>query len=371
MNSKAYNFIFAAGGTGGHLYPAVAVAEQLKLLMPNSNILFIGTKNKIEAKVIPLLGFNFKTIWISGLRRKLTIKNLLFPIKLIVGSIQSFIINFQFKPNVAIGAGAYVSGPVIMMSKLLGSKVVLLEQNSFPGVTNRMLEKKADQIHISFEDSKKYFKDQTKLILSGNPIRTTLQLKDKIESLNKLNLSENKKTLLVLGGSLGASTINFAIKENLPLLTKADIQIIWQTGELYFDQYKSLANEKIKIFPFISEIENAYSACDLIVARAGATTIAEIAYLGLPVLFIPSKNVAANHQYKNAKSLADENAALLIEDSKLNLKLGTLILKSIQDENLLRNLSKNILKFSKPDAAKIIAEEVIKLAGAEINIVRN
>ncbi|MFZ1289648.1 MAG: undecaprenyldiphospho-muramoylpentapeptide beta-N-acetylglucosaminyltransferase [Melioribacteraceae bacterium] len=362
MSGKNFNFIFAAGGTGGHLYPAVAVAEQLKLLLPNSNILFVGTKNKIESKVIPQLGYKFKTIWISGFRRKLTFKNLLFPIKLIFGSIQSLIINFNFKPKVAIGAGAYVSGPVIITAKLFGAKVVLLEQNSFPGVTNRMLEKKADQIHLSFEDSKKYFDDQTKLKLTGNPIRTTLKLKDKIQSLKQFGLNENKKTLLVLGGSLGASSINFAIKENLVFLTKANIQIIWQTGELYFNHYKSLEDENVKIFPFITEMEKAYSACDLIVARAGATTIAEIAYLGLPVLFIPSKNVAANHQFKNAKSLSDKNAALLIEDSELNLKLGSLVLNSIADNNLLNKLSSNIKNYSKPDAAKIIAEEVIKLA---------
>ncbi|MBK7105826.1 MAG: undecaprenyldiphospho-muramoylpentapeptide beta-N-acetylglucosaminyltransferase [Ignavibacteriae bacterium] len=362
MSSKNYNFIFAAGGTGGHLYPAVAVAEQLKLLMPNSNILFVGTKNKIEAKVIPQLGYKFKTIWISGFRRNLTIKNLLFPIKLVIGSVQSFIINFNYKPKVAIGAGAYVSGPIIIMAKLFGAKVILLEQNSFPGVTNRMLEKRADQIHLSFEDSKKYFKYQEKLKLSGNPIRTTLKLFGKKKSLQHFKLSENKKTLLVLGGSLGAASINFAIKENLNFLSNNNVQIIWQTGELYYDDYKSLTNENVKIFPFITEMEKAYSACDLIVARAGATTIAEIAYLGLPVLFIPSKNVAANHQYKNAKSLSDNYAALLIEDSELNLKLGSLILKSITDEILLNKLSKNIKSFSKPNAAKVIAEEVIKLA---------
>lgn len=362
MSSKNYNFIFAAGGTGGHLYPAVAVAEQLKLLMPNSNILFVGTKNKIEAKVIPQLGYKFKTIWISGFRRNLTIKNLLFPIKLVIGSVQSFIINFKYKPKVAVGAGAYVSGPIIIMAKLFGAKVILLEQNSFPGVTNRMLEKRADQIHLSFEDSKKYFKYQEKLKLSGNPIRTTLKLFGKKESLQHFKLSENKKTLLVLGGSLGAASINFATKENLNFLSNNNVQIIWQTGELYYDDYKSLTNENVKIFPFITEMEKAYSACDLIVARAGATTIAEIAYLGLPVLFIPSKNVTANHQYKNAKSLSDNYAALLIEDSELNLKLGSLILKSITDEILLNKLSENIKSFSKPNAAKVIAEEVIKLA---------
>lgn len=371
MMVKQLNFIFAAGGTGGHLYPAVAVAEQIKLLQPQSNILFVGTKDKIEARVIPQLNYKFKSIWISGFSRKLTLKNILFPIKLIVGSIQSFFINLKFKPTVAIGAGAYVSGPVITTAKLFGAKVVLLEQNSFPGVTNRMLEKKADQIHLSFEDSKKYFNNKSKLFVTGNPIRTTMKLADKMESLKYFNLDETKKTLLVLGGSLGASSMNFAVEENLDLLKRSNIQVIWQTGDKYFNQYKKLQCEYVKIFPFISEMDKAYSACDLLVARAGATTIAEAAFLGLPVLFVPSKNVAANHQFLNAQSLAENKAALLIEDSELNLRLGSLIIKSIADEKMLNDLSENIKKFSKPDAAKTIAAEIIKMADTNFKSTRN
>ncbi|MCB9247168.1 MAG: undecaprenyldiphospho-muramoylpentapeptide beta-N-acetylglucosaminyltransferase [Ignavibacteriales bacterium] len=357
-----YNFIFAAGGTGGHLYPAVAVAEQIKILKPESNILFVGTKKKIEARVIPKLGYKFKTIWISGFSRKLTFKNLLFPIKLVVGTIQSFFINMSFKPRVAIGAGAYVSGPVISMAKLFGAKITLLEQNSFPGITNRMLEKRADQIHLSFEDSKKYFKDQSKLKLTGNPIRTTLRTQDRIASLKHYNLSENKKTLLVLGGSLGAASINNAVKANLELFAQSDIQIIWQTGELYFDKYKEFESESTKVLSFIAEMEMAYSACNLVLARAGATTIAEVAYLGLPVLFVPSKNVAANHQFKNAKSLFDNDAALLLEDDSLENKLGESVISSITNDELLQRLRKNIKRYSKPNAAKDIAIDVINLA---------
>ncbi len=366
MSKNIYNFIFAGGGTGGHLYPAVAVAEQIKIIKPEANILFVGTKNKIESRVIPQLGYKFKSIWISGFSRKLTLKNILFPIKLIVGMVQSFFINLIFKPTVAVGAGAYVSGPVIWMAKLFGSKVVLLEQNSFPGVTNRMLEKKADRIHISFEDSRKYFKNSSKLKLSGNPIRTLMQLKEKSESINSFKLDAKRKTLLVLGGSLGASSINNAIKQNLESLLNSNIQIIWQTGELYYNQYKHLENNYIKVFSFISEMDIAYSACDLVLARAGATTIAEVAYLGLPVLFVPSTNVAANHQYKNAKSLVDNNAALLINDSDIKGLLKDTLLKSIQDETLLLKLKTNIKKYSTPDAAKNIASEIIDMAESKI-----
>lgn len=359
--SKKKRYIFAGGGTGGHLYPAVAVAEQILRIEPYSEVLFVGTKNKIEARVIPKLGYKFKEIWISGFSRKFTIRNILFPLKLLVSIVQSFIINMNFKPNVAIGAGAYVSGPILWSANLLGSKIVLLEQNSFPGVTNRMLERKADKIFISFEDSKKYFKEKNKLKLSGNPIRTTLKLSDKKLALKEFNLSYNRKTLLLLGGSLGAGSINIAVKEIVKNLIDNKIQIIWQVGELYYEKYKSYENEFVKVMPFINDMAKAYSSSDLIVARAGATTIAEVAYLGLPVIFVPSTNVAANHQYKNAKSLVDANAGILVEDNELNSKLYEEIIKTIFDEKLLLKLKQNIVKFAKPDAAETIAADVISL----------
>ncbi len=367
MKNDSYKYIFAAGGTGGHLYPAIAVADQMKQIKPESEILFIGTKNKIEARVIPQLGYDFKTIWISGFSRKLTVKNLLFPLKLIVSIVQSFFIVISFKPSVAVGAGAYVSGPIVWLSSFIGAKVILLEQNSYPGVTNRMLESKADKVFISFEDSKKYFKHPDKLILSGNPIRTTLKLIEKEEALKEFALNLSKKTLLVLGGSLGARSINEAVKENLQVLSENNIQIIWQTGELYFEEYKNLETENVKVMAFINDMSAAYSACDMVVARAGATTIAEVAYLGLPVIFIPSRNVAANHQYKNAMSLVENNAGLLIEDGELVYKIKDVVLKTINDETLLGKLKANIKKYSKPDAAIKIAESIINLTETSKN----
>jgi UDP-N-acetylglucosamine--N-acetylmuramyl-(pentapeptide) pyrophosphoryl-undecaprenol N-acetylglucosamine transferase len=362
MSNSNLKFIFAGGGTGGHLYPAIAVAEELKLLSPNSKIIFVGTTNKIESRVVPQMGYSFKSIWISGITRKLTFKNLLFPIKLIVSIIQSFLINIDFKADVAVGAGAYVSGPIIWIASLFGSKVVLLEQNSFPGVTNRMLENRADSIHLSFEDSKKYFKNKSKLKLTGNPVRTNLKLSNKANALKKFGLDIDKKTLLIIGGSLGARSINNALAGNINTLVENNIQIIWQTGELYFEEFKNLENKFVKILPFISEVQNAYSACDLLVARAGATTIAEVAYLGLPVIFVPSVNVAANHQYKNAKSLVDKNAGLLIEDSNIQSNLSQLIIDTINNNDLLNTLKKNIKEFSKPLAANEIAKDILELA---------
>lgn len=361
MNNNGYNIILAGGGTGGHLYPAIAVAEEIMNLSPNTNILFIGTKDKIEARVIPELGYKIKKIWISGFTRKLNFKNLLFPLKVLISLLQSFIISIRFKPNVVIGAGAYVSGPIVWVSSLLGAKVVLLEQNSFPGVTNRLLQKQADRIHISFKDSEKYFNNKDKIRLTGNPVRTTLQKQDKSEAIRAFSLDKDKKVLLVIGGSLGAKTLNQAIAHKIELLTKKDIQIIWQTGEHYFNEYSSLMNDKVKIYQFITNMSEAYSCCDLLLARAGATTIAEVAYLGIPTIFVPSVNVAANHQYKNAKSLVEDDAGIMIEDKDLMNELDQIVFETITNSDLLNKLSRNIKKYSKPNAANDIALDVLKL----------
>ncbi len=363
-NKTPYRFIFAGGGTGGHLYPALAVAQQIRLMKPESEILFVGAKNKIESRVVPEYGFNFKSIWISGFSRKLNLSNLLFPLKVLVSAIQSLGISIGYKPRVAVGSGAYVSGPVIWAASVLGSKIILLEQNSYPGVTNRMLEKKANEIHITFEESKKYFRNESKLILTGNPIRINLKLGDKTEAKKNFGFNASKKTLLIIGGSGGAGSINNAVSKNVNELTAAGIQILWQTGQFYYEKYKNHASNTVKVFPFISDMSAAYSAADLVLARSGATTIAEVSYLGLPVIFVPSSNVAANHQYMNAKALKEANAAELIEDNNLEDEFLSVVTELINNEVRQEKLKKNISAFAKPKAAQSIAESAIKLAGA-------
>lgn len=360
--SPIYRFVFAGGGTGGHLYPAIAVAEKIKELKPESEILFIGTKNKIESKVVPASGFNFVSIWISGFSRQLNLSNILFPLKVFVSYFQSLVALIKFKPRVAIGTGAYVAGPVISAASTLGTKIILLEQNSYPGVTNRLLEKKANQIHISYEDSKKYFRQSEKLVVTGNPIRPKLKLIDRVEAVKQLNLDASKKVLLIIGGSGGAGSINKAIANNIQSFVANDIQIIWQTGKNYYEDYLNYNSNSIKAMPYIDDMSSAYSCADLIIARAGATTIAELSYLGLPVILIPSPNVAANHQFKNAESLVKENAAELIEDAKLNSELFEKVNSIINDPIKLDVMKNNIIKFSKPDAAKVVAENAINLA---------
>ena len=360
--NKKYRFLFAGGGTGGHLFPAIAVAEKIRSLLPESEILFVGTKSKIEGRVVPKLGFRFSPIWIKGFSRKLSFENFLFPLKLLVSVIQSIIINIKFKPDVAIGTGGYVAGPAIYGSSLIGAKIILIEQNSFPGITTKLLSKYADEIHVSFQDSLKYFTGIKKIIVTGNPVRENLKESSKEAALKEFKLSINKKTLLILGGSLGAGSINEAVAASANTLEENNIQIIWQTGNYYFDKYKNLSSVNILVIPFIDNMNLAYSACDLMVARAGATTIAELLSLGIPSILVPSPNVAENHQFFNAKSLSDKNAAILMEDNMINKKLSEEVLSTINNLSKLNVLSQNALLLSKPNATAEIAQHAIKLA---------
>jgi UDP-N-acetylglucosamine--N-acetylmuramyl-(pentapeptide) pyrophosphoryl-undecaprenol N-acetylglucosamine transferase len=357
-----YRFLFAGGGTGGHVFPAIAVAENIRLLIPTSDILFIGTKHKIEAESVPKAGFRFKTIWIKGFARNFSPENLLFPLKLIVSAFQSLLINMKFKPKVVVGSGGYVSGPVIWSASVMGAKIILLEQNSYPGITTRLLEKKAEEIHICFEDTKKYLREKEKIFVTGNPVRVNLNLMNKEEALKNFGLSLKFKTLLVLGGSLGAASINNAILNCLGRIKQENIQMIWQTGKLYYDQYKDRKTNLVWIGPFIDNMSAAFSACDLCISRAGATTIAEITNLGIPAIFIPSPNVAANHQYFNAKSLAENRAAVLLEDKEADENLLDTITNLIFNDEELTKLKSNIRKYSKPNAAVDIAKRAIYLA---------
>ena len=312
--------------------------------------------------MIPQLGYGFKSIWIKGFSRKFNLSNILFPIKLVVSILQSIFISFKFKPRVAIGSGGYVAGPAIWGASVMGAKIILMESNSYPGVTTRLLEKYADEVHITFEDSKKYLRHPEKIKLTGNPVRSELGKTNKSDALKYFGLDENKFTILILGGSLGAQSINDAVANCLEDLEKNNFQIIWQTGKNYYDNYKKFNFTSVKILDFIDDMNKAYSACDLLVARAGATTIAELSVLGIPSILIPSPHVAENHQYYNAKSLADNGAAVLIKDSELKDSLKNEILNLAKDKNLLKSLSENAKKIARPNAANEIAKSAINYA---------
>ncbi|MBW7842389.1 MAG: undecaprenyldiphospho-muramoylpentapeptide beta-N-acetylglucosaminyltransferase [Ignavibacteriaceae bacterium] len=357
-----YRFLFAGGGTGGHLYPAIAVANEIKKIKPESEIIFVGTKSRIEGKVVPKLGYGFKSIWIKGFARKFNFENFLFPLKLFVSLIQSVVISFRFKPKVAIGSGGYVAGPAIWGASVLGAKIILMESNSYPGITTRLLERYADELHVAFEDSKKYLRKPEKVKVTGNPVRTELGSTKKEEAKKYFGLDEEKKTILVLGGSLGAASINEAIADCIEELEKKSLQIIWQTGKNYYHNYKNINFSSVKILDFIEDMDKAYSACDVLVARAGATTIAELTVLGIASILIPSPHVAENHQYYNAKSLADNDAAVLIQDSDVKKVLQNKIIEIAGDEEKLKSLSENAKKLSKPEAANTIAKSAINYA---------
>lgn len=354
-----YRFLFAGGGTGGHLFPAIAVAERIRKMLPEAEIMFIGTRSRIEGRIVPKLGFKFSSIWIKGFSRKLNFENLLFPLKLSISLLQSLLINMRFKPKVAIGSGGYVSGPAIWGSSVMGAKIILLEQNSYPGITTKLLERYASEIHLSFEDSKKYFKYKNKLNITGNPVRESLVKINKIDALKHLGLNPSNKTLFILGGSLGAASINKAVENFIKYNYSGEINIIWQTGKNYFELFNHFGSKNIIIKDFIDDINLAYSACDLLVSRAGATTIAEIIALGIPAILVPSPNVAENHQFYNAKSLSDRNAAVLLEDSNLLDAFTENILKILKNNKYLDEISRNARSLYRVNAAEVIANNAI------------
>lgn len=366
MQKNRFKFLFAGGGTGGHVFPAIAVAEKIRSILPESDILFIGTKTRIEGRVIPKLGFKFKSIWIKGFSRRITFDNILFPLKLLVSLAQSIVINLKFRPSVAIGTGGYVAGPAIWSSSLVGAKIILIEQNSLPGVTTKLLQNYADEIHLSYEDSKKYFRNKQKLFVTGNPVRENLIKIAKSDAIERFGLNKNKRTLLILGGSLGASSINSAVAANVKKLNDLDVQIIWQTGKAYYDQYKNMSSEMVWISAFIENMNYAYSACDIVLARAGATSIAEILFLGIPSILIPSPNVAENHQYFNAKSLADKGAGVLLEDNKLSERFFDVVLSNLFNELKLKEMSRVAKQLSKPEATSVIARRAISFVKREL-----
>lgn len=355
---KKYRVIVAAGGTGGHIFPAVAVAEELKALIPALDLLFIGTKKRIEAEILPKLGYKFFGTSIKGMPRKIGFNAVAFLISLIISFFQALKEVIKFKPNAAIGTGSYISVPPLLASRLWGASIFLSESNSLPGAATKFLAPLAAEIYLSFEQSKKYFKDKSKLIVTGTPVRKILFRKSREEAAQYFNLSSELKTIVILGGTLGARRINEKIKKIYKTLSE-QFQIIWQTGRRDFDLYKNLSrNEKVVILPFIERMDYAYSICDLLISRAGASTISEIIAQGVPAVLIPSPNVTENHQYYNAMELVEKNAAEIHLDNQTEEELLNQILNLLSDDKRLETLSKNAKSFYNADAAKIIAERI-------------
>lgn len=359
---KKPRFIISGGGTGGHIYPAVAIANELKSRFPEAEFLFVGAKDKMEMQKVPQAGYAIKGLWISGIQRKLTLDNAMFPFKLLSSMWNSFRIIKSFKPDVVIGTGGFASGAVLKVASMLHIPTVIQEQNSYPGITNKLLAKKANKICVAYENLERFF-PKDKMILTGNPVRQDLiNEASKSEAIAYFKLDANKKTLLVLGGSLGARRINQLIEKELDFLLSQNIQIIWQCGKLYLNDY-SKYNEKdnVQVVAFIDRMDLVYAAADVVISRSGASSVSELCIVGKPTIFIPSPNVAEDHQTKNAKAISDKKGAILIRESELETQFETVFSDLISNESKQSELSQNIKKLALPNATKQIADEIMKL----------
>lgn len=354
--------LFAAGGTGGHVYPAIAIADAVKAASPEAEIRFVGTKNKMEWHAVPKAGYAISNIWISGLHRRFTLKNVLFPLKLIVSIFQSIKILNAFKPQVVVACGGYVAGPVGWTAAKLDITLILQEQNSFPGITNRMLAKYAAKIFTAFDEAEKYFPGKA-VVNAGNPTRSSLASADKNDSLQAYGFDKTKPVLLVLGGSLGAKSINEAIKANLSGL--ASIQIIWQCGRQYYDRLsKEIGTEyaaNVRLLAYIEDMAQAYAAADLVVSRAGAGSCSELMLTGKASILIPSPNVAGDHQTKNAAAMEDAGAAVLLEDAHALSKLARTIHTLLHNPSRLKLMGITAQALARPGAATEIAAEILEI----------
>lgn len=364
INQQNQRYIIAGGGTGGHIFPAIAIADSLKQHQPNCEILFVGASGRMEMEKVPQAGYKIIGLNVVGLQRSLTPKNLLFPFKVCKSLLQARKVIKDFKPDACIGVGGYASGPVLFIAALLGIKIFIQEQNSYPGITNKILSKFARKIFVAYDNLNAFF-NTNKIILTGNPVRKdiTAALPTKNEALTFFHLKENKKTILIIGGSLGARTINESIEKNIDLFTENNIQLLWQTGKIYYDGIIERTKDKnlseVKIHQFIKEMNMAYAAADIIISRAGALSISELCIVGKPTILIPSPNVSEDHQTKNAMALVNKNAAILIKDIEAKEKLGDEVLALLRDENKLSNLSNNIKTLAKTNAANDIVTEII------------
>lgn len=358
--------IISGGGTGGHIYPAIAIAQKLKEKRPDAEILFVGAKGRMEMEKVPKAGFEIEALWISGLQRKLTWKNVLFPLKLVHSLWRSRQIIKRFKPDAAIGVGGYASGPLLRAASGMRIPTLIQEQNSYPGITNRWLAGKVDRICVAYDQMEKYFPSE-KIVQTGNPVRKDiLELKDKYkEALTHFRLSADKKTMLVFGGSLGARTLNEAMRSGAELIEKnKDVQIIWQMGKFYKEEFESCRTaqlEQVVVLPFIERMDLAYAAADVVICRAGALAISELSLAAKASILVPSPYVAEDHQTKNAFALSEKGAALLIKDSEASEVLLAKAMKLIHDEERCKKLEKHIKALGKPDAAEEIADELLSL----------
>ena len=360
--------IISGGGTGGHIFPAVSIADAIRALRPDAKILFVGALGRMEMQRVPAAGYEIKGLPICGFDRRNLLRNIKVLYKIIKSQRMAKQIIRDFKPMVAVGVGGYASGPTLNQAAAMGIPCLIQEQNSYAGVTNKLLARKAKRICVAYDDMERFFPAE-KIIKTGNPVRQTL-LDNKItkeEARKTMGLDPSRKTILLVGGSLGARTVNESVMAHLDTIRNSDIQFIWQTGKYYSDEIaRRLSQEEacpnLTVTDFISDMAVAYSAADLVVSRAGASSISEFCLIGKPVILVPSPNVAEDHQTKNAMALVNRQAAICIKDAEATDKLIETAITTVNNPDTLASLSENILKLALPNSADIIAKEVIKLA---------
>ena len=339
----------------------------MKELFPDTEFLFVGALGKMEMEKVPDAGYQIEGLWISGLQRKLTLKNIMFPFKLLSSMMKTRKIIRKYKPDVVIGVGGYASGPTLKTAAKFGIPTLLQEQNSYAGLTNKLLARQATSICVAYENMDVFFPKE-KIILTGNPVRSDIIdiEKKRPQALKFFGLSQEKKTLFCFGGSLGARTLNESMIKNLQELIAADVQVIWQIGSFYYKEFeerlKGIDMKNVRYFEFLKEMDLAYAAADVVISRAGALSISEICITGKPAIFVPSPNVAEDHQTKNAMALVNEKAALLVKDKDALTNLVPEALKLIYNENIKKTLSDNIKRFARPYAAESIVKEIVRIA---------
>lgn len=360
--------IVSGGGTGGHIFPAVSIANAIKELYPDTEILFIGAEGRMEMQRVPAAGYKIIGLPVAGFDRKHLLKNISVLIKLFRSQLMARKIIKDFKPHAAVGVGGYASGPTLKMAGMMGIPTLIQEQNSYAGVTNKLLAQKAEKICVAYEGMERFF-DKDKIILTGNPVRQGLLSKNisRKEAIRSFGLDPEKKTILIVGGSLGARTINNCMMQGFNKIKESGVQFIWQTGKIYINEAKQAVKDygelpMLHVTDFISDMAAAYSAADVVISRAGAGSISEFCLLGKPVILVPSPNVAEDHQTKNALALVNKNAALYIKDSEATQKLLDTAIEAVHKPDLLKELSNNITQLAIKDSATIIAKEVCKLA---------
>ncbi|MBX2926363.1 MAG: undecaprenyldiphospho-muramoylpentapeptide beta-N-acetylglucosaminyltransferase [Saprospiraceae bacterium] len=365
--SKAPRILISGGGTGGHVFPAIAIADALRKRVPDADIRFVGALGKIEMEKVPKAGYPIEGLWISGFQRKLTLGNLLFPVKLLSSMWKARRIVRGFRPDVAVGVGGYASGPVLEVACRMGIPTLIQEQNSYAGVTNRLLAAKVNRVCVAYEGMERFFPAK-KMVLTGNPVRAGLTERGagRAEAAAHFGLEADRPVLFVFGGSLGALSINQAMAANAEKIAgRPELQVLWQIGSLYVEQFAASETAQlpnVRVLPFVDRMDLAYTLADVVAGRAGALTISELCLVGKPAILIPSPNVAEDHQTKNAQALADKDAAILLPNAAAGARIMDIVFELLDNEERRLELSRNIRALARPNAGDDIAEEVLKLA---------